>query len=111
MENNGGQRFNSTHKACGAKFSVFAWKALDPNQRDRNGWRIEFWQAEGQRFEQAPDGSNRLVFTCECGVKLYARPVLGKVNKVIACNSKCQASTGHSCECSCGGKFHGASHG
>ena len=45
-----------------------------------------------------------------CGVPRAARPVRAIVRREIACNAKCHASTGHQCECSCGGKNHGSSH-
>lgn len=32
----------------------------------------------------------------------------GKFIKEIVCNSKCTGAIGHNCECSCGGKNHGA---
>lgn len=35
--------------------------------------------------------------------------VQGKISKRHECNAKCMASIGPSCECSCGGKNHGAS--
>lgn len=44
-----------------------------------------------------------------CGAARRAVPVVGKVSKRHVCNAKCLASTSHACECSCGGKNHGAS--
>lgn len=43
-----------------------------------------------------------------CGKSRVAKPVRGRFNAAVACNAKCQSSHGHQCECSCGGKNHGA---
>lgn len=45
-----------------------------------------------------------------CGKPLAAKPVRGTFKASVACNAKCMASVGTTCECSCGGKNHGASH-
>lgn len=41
-----------------------------------------------------------------CGYEMTAKPLKGRVTEHV-CNAKCRASTGHVCECSCGGKNHG----
>lgn len=51
-----------------------------------------------------------LEFTCGCGAWTYVKRVLGKVSPKHQCNAKCLASTSGKCECSCGGKNHGASY-
>lgn len=43
-----------------------------------------------------------------CNHPVIAKRVLGRRNG-HACDAKCLASKGHSCECACGGKNHGAS--
>jgi hypothetical protein len=49
--------------------------------------------------------------TCRgCGHKRYAKMVKGIVNHAHKCNDKCMSSRGFSCECSCGGKNHGAAY-
>lgn len=54
--------------------------------------------------------NGRLIVPCRtCGRRMYASAVIGKNSVKHECNAKCQASTGHQCECSCGGKNHGAS--
>ena len=45
-----------------------------------------------------------------CGLHRGADPVRGKVSHKHLCGSKCLSSKGPSCECSCGGKNHGASY-
>jgi hypothetical protein len=50
-------------------------------------------------------------FACNCGraIKVWA-PLKAKLSTKHECNAKCLASKGPSCECSCGGKNHGASY-
>jgi hypothetical protein len=45
-----------------------------------------------------------------CGAARKAVAVLGKFSAKHVCNAKCLASTSGKCECSCGGKNHGASY-
>ncbi len=45
-----------------------------------------------------------------CGKHRRAVAVVGKFSARHACNAKCLASTSGKCECSCGGKNHGASY-
>ena len=52
-----------------------------------------------------------IVLDCKsCGKPMWAHPVQGKISEKHVCGARCMASTGPSCECSCGGKNHGASH-
>lgn len=48
-------------------------------------------------------------FEC-CGRSWDFKAVRGRLNPEKQCSAKCQASVGHTCECSCGGKNHGAAH-
>lgn len=48
--------------------------------------------------------------SCGRAVRLTAKMVLGKVNHRVPCNAKCTEAVGHQCECSCGGRNHGAGH-
>jgi hypothetical protein len=47
---------------------------------------------------------------CPCGASqsVQLSPVQGRFSAKHECNAKCLAATGHQCECSCGGKNHGA---
>jgi hypothetical protein len=52
-----------------------------------------------------------LVIRCrKCNKARRAGSVKGKYSARHECNAKCLASTGTACECSCGGKNHGASY-
>ena len=44
-----------------------------------------------------------------CKRPKYAHAVAGKLSERHVCGARCMASTGPFCECSCGGKNHGAS--
>jgi len=46
-----------------------------------------------------------------CGAPRHAIAVRGTYSAKKLCGARCMASTGPSCECSCGGKNHGASYG
>lgn len=45
-----------------------------------------------------------------CGRNRSAELIRGKVSRKHVCGAKCLASKGPTCECSCGGKNHGASY-
>jgi len=76
---------------------------------------VQGYDDERTVYRYAYDGSphftkDRTVFlhrTCTCGRDVALRRVAGTVTEHV-CNAKCMASTGHVCECSCGGKNHGA---
>ena len=46
---------------------------------------------------------------CPCGGVGRAKAVQGKYSAKHVCNAKCLSGTSGKCECSCGGKNHGAS--
>jgi hypothetical protein len=53
-----------------------------------------------------------IVIDCRaCGRPRYAKQIVGRYSARHTCGARCMASTGPSCECSCGGKNHGASYG
>lgn len=52
-----------------------------------------------------------IVLDCRmCGRPKYAKRVMGKISTKHECNAKCLESKGFLCECSCGGKNHGAAY-
>lgn len=55
------------------------------------------------------DSLERVSFICLCGRSVEFTRVHGRVT-AHKCNVKCLDSTSGVCECSCGGKNHGASH-
>jgi hypothetical protein len=53
---------------------------------------------------------NNLAIRCRaCGKARKANLVRGKFSDKHECGARCMSSTGPACECSCGGKNHGAS--
>jgi hypothetical protein len=98
------KRFNGKCKGCGLKVSMFVasiasvgkiGSVLDEHGTEMTGT----WD----------NGVIRYPHKCETHVRITLRPVQGKYSAEHVCNSKCMASLGHDCECSCGGKNHGAS--
>jgi len=54
---------------------------------------------------------NNICVACRgCGRNRSAELIRGKVSHKHVCGAKCLASKGPTCECSCGGKNHGASY-
>lgn len=45
-----------------------------------------------------------------CAAPMMVQAVAGTVSPEHVCGARCLASTGPTCECSCGGKNHGKSH-
>lgn len=53
--------------------------------------------------------SGAIVLDCrKCGAPRYAKLVRGVVSHKHVCGARCMSSTGITCECSCGGRNHGA---
>lgn len=51
--------------------------------------------------------SGKIVLDCACGKRVSLQPVRGVYSAKHECNARCLASTGPSCECTCGGRNHG----
>jgi hypothetical protein len=47
---------------------------------------------------------------CACGRLYQINQIRGRTKPAVVCAAKCMESKGHTCECSCGGKNHGASY-
>ena len=52
-----------------------------------------------------------VALTCTCGKHVWMRDVKGTYRAEKKCDARCLNSTGHVCECSCGGKNHGGGNG
>lgn len=50
------------------------------------------------------------VATCTCGREILPRTLEIRITEHV-CSAICRQSTGHRCDCSCGGKYHGAGFG
>ena len=51
---------------------------------------------------------DEFVIRCPCGRVARAKAVVGKFSAKHVCNDRCLSGTSGKCECSCGGKNHGA---
>jgi len=66
-------------------------------------WRDGFPPPRAQRSERWP-----AAVEC-CGRAVLLEPVSGR-KTATPCDERCTSATGHRCECSCGGRNHGADH-
>jgi hypothetical protein len=108
----GAGRYNAKGCKCGAVTSVLV-VAVDYSAAARvntlRGW-LPACVVEGTVGAAYENG--RVLVNCRsCGAPRWADRVLGKVSVKHVCGSKCMSSTGFVCECSCGGKNHGAGYG
>lgn len=98
-------RFNG-RCGCGKAHSVLA----DGRQCHRHyGW---FWHTPKGAMGEDDRGA-RLSFwlSCDCGKMARLFKVDGTYNADKKCDGRCMSARGHVCECSCGGRNHGASNG
>jgi hypothetical protein len=98
-------RFNGKCKGCGFKVSLFVVSIR------YNGERRDYVAVDenGQEHGSWDNGVVRMAHVCATHFRLTLHPVQGKLAPEHICNAKCMASIGFQCECSCGGKNHGAS--
>ena len=92
-------RFNNICNPCRQMFSTLVTVTKSPSKP---------WVYKSMDGTVYDDHNYKLLYTCRCGMKRLAKSVIGKYNSKKKCNQKCQAATGHNCECSCAGKNHGA---
>lgn len=98
----GHRRWNGTCRVCKKHHSVLVTHETEVLTRSD---KIK----EVSRTSTAtwPDGRRWQGVEC-CGQPVGMRQVKGTRNDAIACDARCLSSKGHRCECSCGGKNHGA---
>lgn len=91
---------------CGAVTSILA-RSL---KLSRAPWSA-LKASDGRYLLRTSQCATWLVVPCRaCGTLIDGKPIAGKVKKDVACNAVCTGAKGHSCECSCGGRNHGADH-
>lgn len=82
--------------ACRIKLSRAPWEAYQASE-------------SGRFYCAAPQCGVWIRVPCACGERvILAKPVHGTRNDSVKCDARCTHAKGHSCECSCGGKNHGA---
>jgi len=104
--------FNAVCKRCGYKLHVHT-EDYHPNSTQivltaDTGTQLAIgeWAGFGILNNYGPIA----VHNCQGTMKrLRLVQVRGTYNPRHVCNARCMASTGPACECSCGGKNHGAS--
>ncbi len=98
-------------RACKAGVSAPVIKVMTERGEHRPGVPIiktEFVWAT--RRAARPVRFSSASVECACGAAVSVSVVKGRVNADAACNAKCEASTGPTCECACGGENHGSAH-
>lgn len=73
---------------------------LGYGRTERRTWRAAPWGTE----QVNNDGS--ISVRCLCGGTAWFYRLIGRVTKQ-KCGARCMSSTGHVCDCSCGGHNHG----
>ncbi len=98
------RRYNT--KPCGQPGCGVVTSVVAAPTRESSAF---FVTEQGARLPASKVDSYHIALACRgCGRVLRARPVLGKVNVRVKCDARCTHAKGHSCECACGGKNHGA---
>lgn len=104
------RRYNGKCGGCGAKFSFLAVR-MNPLAHTVvavDGREFPIQQGWGYRANELPQAACRLSHDCPKSRVAIMMAVVGRFVADKKCNAKCLGSTGHLCECSCGGKNHGA---
>jgi len=62
------------------------------------------------REHRDTDGFSPAIACRSCGKMRWAYAVRGIFRANVKCDARCTEAKGHNCECSCGGRNHGAGH-
>jgi len=110
MEKQTVRRYNAKCKACGSKKSVLAAHTSKMQTFEGLPHHYEvFLGVNGESYPGAVIGGwDKLWLKCSCGKYAMASTVIGKYVPGKSCDGRCLSGTGRTCECSCGGKNHGA---
>lgn len=94
---------------CGKRFSQWVEKTIEttvtvfapvPHAIYRPG-------SDERRVSKVLAVTGAEVVTC-CGAAVAFKRVNGTLAPEVKCDGRCTHATGHNCNCSCGGKNHGA---
>lgn len=109
-------RFLGKCKGCGTKHGIERAETVERREtptrtvQGLQGWPkvTRFYRLEGSGRFNRPEQYAHI--PCACGKSAKLARVVGTFSEVHKCGAKCLASTGPTCECSCGGKNHGAAY-
>lgn len=113
MNNATPTRYLAKCRACACVTSALtAGNHCHRDQSDpaRDGGVFTFSPAKGQPLPWPATSGGFAIVCRKCGQPRNATAVRGKYSAKHVCGARCMASTGPSCECSCGGKNHGSSY-
>lgn len=100
-------RHNGKCKGC--KKAHTALLTRRANVRMPDGRWVYAWRSAADALILARGSDNSApLAACSCGKSVALRPVRGTYNPAKECNAKCMSACGQTCECSCGGRNHGA---
>jgi hypothetical protein len=102
-------RFNARCRRCFITTTTLAGATGD-FKKNHHGSTARIFRDEKGNERLAWAGSDReIIIPCrECDRGVIARRVEGKYKADKKCDGRCTSALGHNCECSCGGKNHGA---
>lgn len=95
-------RHNGSCRRCGRAHTALVTRTVASTRRSD-----QVREQSRKVTEKLADGTTWRGVEC-CGSHVSMRPVKGIRRDEIVCGSKCTGSKGHVCECSCGGRNHGA---
>jgi hypothetical protein len=106
-------RYNTSKKCpqCSKATSVTAGPSIRKQKIDGCTREIYLTDAGVEVVGYYLGSDQALIVPCRgCGKLRVAKKVYGVFKADKGCDGRCMAATGHTCECSCGGANHGASH-
>jgi hypothetical protein len=96
-------RYNGKCRACKSHHTALVTRS------SKSTYRSDMIKCVSQSSTETCNGRPWSWGSVECcGKAVTMKAVKGVRNDEIECGAKCRSSKGHVCECSCGGKNHGA---
>lgn len=99
------RRYNGKCKRCKRRASVLAHDMRQLFRGPDGDWWNLYVDEAGCPLKF---NNGRIVVWCACGHFVKCEPVRGRFKADHKCDARCLNAKGHSCECACGGKNHGA---
>lgn len=103
--------FGAIHKCKGCKATVRVdWTHAYTAVGGYYAQKLDHNWSAAQQVHVAPSWGNRCdvpSVRCQCGETMPGKRIVGRTTE-HECDARCMNSRGHVCECSCGGRNHGA---